>query len=132
MNDEWRSEVHGKMVDDAKARADQIKIVFVGDSITARWTSSPGEKIWKEKYAPYGAINLGISSDGTENVLWRLQHGVLDPLHPKMVILLIGTNNLRSTPDAVAYGVWTIVHYVRRKLPDARVLVQGIFPRGQA
>jgi hypothetical protein len=47
------------------------------------WTSSPGEKIWKEKYAPCGAINLGISSDGTENVLWRLQHGVLDPLHPK-------------------------------------------------
>jgi len=129
MNDEWRAEVHGKMVEDAKARADQIKIVFVGDSITARWTSSPGEKIWKEKYAPYGAINLGISSDGTENVLWRLQHGVLDPLHPTMIILLIGTNDLRSEPDAVAYGVWTIVDYVRKKLPDARILVQGIFPR---
>jgi lysophospholipase L1-like esterase len=129
MPDEWRTEIHGKMAADAKARADQIQIVFVGDSITARWTSSPGEALWKKKYAPLGAINLGISSDGTQNVLWRLQNGVLDPLHPKMVILLIGTNNLSSPPDAVAYGIWTIVACIRKKLPDARVLVQGIFPR---
>ena len=125
----WVKDIHGKMVEDANARADQIKIVFIGDSITARWTRSPGQKIWDEYFSPKGAINLGISADGTQHVLWRLQHGVIDPLHPKMVILLIGTNNLTSEPDAVAYGVWSIVSYLRQKLPDTRVLVQGVFPR---
>lgn len=128
MLDDWGRH-HSQMVDDAKARADKIKIVFVGDSITARWTTSPGEAIWDQYYAPIGAINLGISADSTQHVLWRLQHGVLDPLHPKMVILLIGTNNTKDEPDAVAYGVWTIVAHIRKVLPDTRVLVQGIFPR---
>ncbi|MDR1146486.1 MAG: GDSL-type esterase/lipase family protein [Verrucomicrobiales bacterium] len=130
MPNHWVDDIHGGMVRDAQARADKIQIVFVGDSITARWTSRPGEQIWAAYYAPIGAINLGISSDRTEHVLWRLQHGALDPLHPRMVILLIGTNNLgNSEPEAVAYGVWAIVKYLREKLPAARVLVQGIFPR---
>jgi lysophospholipase L1-like esterase len=126
--DDW-GQHHAQMVADAKARADKIKIVFVGDSITARWTTSPGEAIWAQYYAPIGAINLGISADSTQHVLWRLQHGVLDPLHPKMVILMIGTNNTKDEPDAVAYGVWAIVEHIRKVLPDTRVLVQGIFPR---
>ncbi len=128
LQDDW-VQGHNAMVEDAKARADKIKIVFVGDSITARWTRSPGEGIYNEFYAPIGAINLGISADGTQHVLWRMQHGVLDPLHPKMVILLIGTNNLGEDPGDVAYGVWAIVAHIRKTLPEARVLVQGIFPR---
>jgi lysophospholipase L1-like esterase len=126
--DDWGA-IHAEMVADATARADKIKIAFAGDSITARWTRSPGQAMYDQYYAPVGAINLGISADGTQHLLWRLQHGVLKPLHPKMVILLIGTNNLASEPDAVAYGVWSIVSYIRTVLPNTRVLVQGIFPR---
>lgn len=128
--DDW-GQIHAGMVADAKARADHIQIVFIGDSITARWTRSPGEQIWGKDYAPLGAINLGISSDATQHVLWRLQHGVLEPLHPRMVILLVGTNNITAgtDPEAIAYGVWTIVAHLRHTLPDARVLVQAIFPR---
>lgn len=127
--DDWGT-IHKEMVADATARADKIKIVFVGDSITARWTRSPGQSAWDKDYAPLGAINLGISADATQHVLWRLQHGVIAPLHPKMYILLIGTNNLGMEPDEVAYGVWAIVDYLRKSSPDSRVLVQGIFPRG--
>jgi len=128
MQDSW-NDVHNAMVADAKARANDIKIVFAGDSITSCWTHGAGQEIWNERYAPLGAINLGISSDNTRNLLWRLQHGVLEAIHPKMVILLIGTNNLDKTPEAVAYGVWANVAFIRKALPDTRVLVQGIFPR---
>ena len=131
LQERWKEE-HEGMVADARARADKIQVVFIGDSITARWTRSPGEAIWATDYAPLGDLNLGISADGTQHVLWRLQHGVLDSLHPKMFLVMIGTNNLRTCdPDAVAYGVWSIVAHLRKTHPEARVLVQGIFPRSE-
>lgn len=130
MLDDWGG-IHAGMVADAHARADRIQVVLIGDSITARWTRSPGEKAWAEHLAPLGALNLGISSDATQHVLWRLQHGVLDGLHPKAVLIMIGTNNVTAgaDPESIAYGVWAIVDHVRRTLPGARVLVQAIFPR---
>ena len=129
MPDTWVDR-HKEMVAEAKANADKIQIVLLGDSITWRWTSGAGKALKAERYDPYGVINLGISADATQHVLWRLQHGVLDPLKPKMVLLMIGTNNLGSSdPEAVAYGVWSIVDQIRRTHPETRVLVQGIFPK---
>lgn len=126
--DDW-GRIHQAYVADAKARAGQIQVVFLGDSITIRWTSGAGRGIWPVRYAPLGAINLGISSDTTQNVLWRLQHGEIAPLHPKMVLLMIGTNNLNESVDAVAYGVWSVVAEIRKTHPETRVLVEGILPR---
>lgn len=128
--DDW-GEIHARMCADAKARAERIQVVLVGDSITARWTTSPGEKEFAEHLAPLGAINLGIPADGTQHVLWRLQHAVLDGLQPKAVLVMIGTNNLTagSDPESVLHGIWCIVDHLRRTLPGARVLVQGLFPR---
>lgn len=128
--DDW-GQIHADMVADAHARAGQIQVVFIGDSITARWTRSPGEKAWAEHFAPLGALNLGIPADSTQHVLWRLQHGVLDGLKPKAVLLMIGTNNIGAghDPESIAQGVWTIVAHVRTVLPTTRVLVQAIFPR---
>ena len=132
LRDDW-VQLHESMVADAKARADKIQIVLVGDSITRRWTTGAGREFYAKRYEPVGAINLGISADGTQHVLWRLQHGVLDGLHPKMALIMIGTNNLaRSEPPAVANGVWAIVEQIRRTHPETRVLVEGIFPRLQA
>jgi len=128
MADDWVN-IHKAMVADATARAKDIQIVFAGDSISARWTSGAGRAIWDQRYAPLGAINFSISADDTGALLWRLENGELAPLHPKMVILLIGANNLWVTPEAAAYGVWANVAYIRKALPDTRVLVQGIFRR---
>jgi lysophospholipase L1-like esterase len=132
LDDGW-VDIHKRMTADANARAAEIKIVLLGDSITARWTLGAGAQLYKERYAPQGAINLGISADATQHILWRLQHGVLDQCHPQMVLLMIGTNNLGySEPEAVAYGVWAIVEQIRRTHPETRVLVSAIFPRAQA
>ncbi len=88
-----------------------------------------GRDIWAKRYAPLGAINLSISADNAQALLWRLENGELAPLHPKMLILLIGANNLGESPEAVAYAVWANVAYIRKTLPNTRVLVQGIFER---
>lgn len=128
--DDW-GQIHAEMVADAHTRAERIQVVFIGDSITARWTRSPGEKAWAEHFAPLGALNLGISADSTQHVLWRLQHGVLDGLKPKAVLLMIGTNNITAgqDPESIAQGVWTIVAHLRTVLPGTRILVQALFPR---
>lgn len=128
---EWL-DLHESMVEDAKARADDIQIVLLGDSITRRWTAGAGRALREEHYDPYGCLNLGISADRIEHVIWRLEDGVLDPVSPKMVLLMIGTNNLQAnSAEEIAYGVWKIVDILRTENPDTRVLVQGIFPRSK-
>ncbi|HEV8692009.1 MAG TPA: putative glycoside hydrolase, partial [Ideonella sp.] len=68
------------------------EVVFIGDSITEHWESA-GREVWQRHYAKYHALNLGFGGDRTENLLWRLQHGEIDGLAPKVTVLMIGTNN---------------------------------------
>jgi lysophospholipase L1-like esterase len=82
-------------------------------------------------------LNLGFGWDRTQNVLWRLSHGELQGLHPKTVVINIGTNNLTgtgnaraSTPAEVVQGILAIHAMVRTVCPESRILVMGVFPRG--
>jgi lysophospholipase L1-like esterase len=91
--------------------------------------------VWKERYEPLHAANYGIGGDTTREVLYRVNDGVLDGITPKAVVVMIGTNNFGLTADApadVAKGVGAVVAAVRRKAPDAKVLLLGIFPRDKA
>jgi beta-glucosidase len=108
----------------------QAEVIFVGDSITQRWESS-GKEIWAKYYAPRHALNLGIGSDHTQHVLWRLDHGNLDGLKPKVAVVLIGVNNIPddlNTPRQVLEGVTAVVRKLREHLPLTKVLLLGIFP----
>jgi beta-glucosidase len=102
----------------------------VGDSITEDWEGN-GKQVWEKYYAARHALDLGISADHTQHVLWRLDHGNLDGLKPKAVVLLIGVNNIPDTnnsPRMVLDGVTAVVKKLREKLPDAKILLLGIFP----
>ena len=108
----------------------QAKVIFIGDSITQGWEGN-GKEVWTKYYAPRQAINLGIGSDHTQHVLWRLDHGNLDGLNPKVAVVLIGVNNIPDTnnsPRHVLEGVTAVVHKLREKLPETKVLLLGIFP----
>lgn len=106
------------------------RLVFLGDSVTQGWEST-GARVWETWYDRRRTLNLGISGDRTEHVLWRLQDGVLDGLDPALVVLMIGTNNSRSnTAREIADGVEASVRELRRRLPHTRVLLLAIFPRG--
>jgi lysophospholipase L1-like esterase len=77
-------------------------------------------------------VNLGYGWDRTENVLWRLRHGEFEHVSPKVVVLMIGTNNVPlNTPDEIAAGVSAICDEIHQRSPASRILLLGIFPRGE-
>jgi lysophospholipase L1-like esterase len=112
------------------AKEGQVDLIFIGDSITQGW-EGPGSTIWKKFYGDRNAMNAGISGDRTQHVLWRLDHGNIDGIQPKLAVVMIGTNNAGSdSPDDIAAGITAIVEKLREKLPETKVLLLGIFPRG--
>jgi lysophospholipase L1-like esterase len=116
-----------------RAKRGNINVVFIGDSITQGW-GGDGKAVWEKRFAPLGAANFGIGGDSTRQVLWRIDHGLLDGLSPKVVVLKIGTNNLyddfnAGTDEEIARGVETIVARLRQKLPSTRIVLCGILPR---
>ncbi len=114
----------------AIATAGGVDVLFLGDSITDYWTTV-GKLVWNREYAPLHAADFGIGGDTTQNVLWRIENGELNGLSPKVVVLAIGTNNLhQAEPDEIAKGVWAIASNIHAQLPNAKILLLGIFPRG--
>jgi len=116
-----------------RTKQGNVSVVFLGDSITQGWTGG-GKEIWDKRYAPLGAVDYGIGGDSTRQILWRIGHGELDGLSPKLVVLMIGTNNLyddlnAGTDDEIAAGVAKIVGTLRTKLPRTKVLLLGLLPR---
>ncbi len=116
----------------AAKTAGTIQLIFDGDSITDGWQVT-GKDIWAKRYGKLGAFDFGISGDRTEHVLWRLSQGQADGLHPKLIAIMIGTNNIYSnTAEQIADGVKAIARNYRKRCPNATILLQAIFPRGHA
>lgn len=123
----------------------EAPLVFLGDSITQGW-SGKGKATWEKYYTARKAANFGIGGDRTEHVLWRLGHGNFDGLSPKLIVLMIGTNNTghvgrpqkelngatyRCSADQTAEGVKQILETLKKKCPKSKILLLGIFPRGE-
>jgi lysophospholipase L1-like esterase len=117
-----------------EARRGGIDVLFLGDSITDAWRTT-GRKVWDEHFAPLQAANFGISGDRTQHVLWRLQNGEFDGIRPKVVVLMIGTNNIGQRnpepPASAIKGIKAIVREIHARSPSTRVLLLGVFPRGE-
>jgi len=119
------------------------EVVMIGDSITHFWAGPPeakiqrGKEAWKQLYGERRVLNLGFGWDRTQNVLWRFEHGEFDGLHPRYVVLNIGTNNFSgtanakaNTPAEVAEAIRAICLRIRSKSPESRIVLMGVFPRG--
>jgi len=118
------------------------ELVFIGDSITHFWADAThgnrGTDALKDLCAGRAMLNLGFGWDRTQNVLYRLDHGELDGLMPKFVVIHIGTNNLagtknarENTPAEIAEAITLIVDRVQAKCPGAQVILMAVFPRGE-
>lgn len=122
----------------AKEAPGDYDIEFIGDSITQGWEGA-GKNVWQELGDKYKIINMGVSGDRTEHVLWRFEQGQLDGIKAKVAVVMIGTNNSNKNKDgAEAYsdsdileGVTAIVNEIRRRQPATKILLLGIFPRGK-
>jgi beta-glucosidase len=130
--DEWWQARHNGMND--RVKQGDVDLVFIGDSITQGW-EDPGKSVWEQYYGGRRAVNLGISGDRTQHALWRLDHGNIDGIKPKAAVIMIGTNNSNgedNTAAEIADGVAAIVARLRDRSPTTRVLLLGIFPRGES
>ncbi|MCB1097383.1 MAG: platelet-activating factor acetylhydrolase IB subunit [Verrucomicrobiales bacterium] len=130
--DSWWKE-RAEMLNRSVADTSDTQLVFIGDSITQGWEGA-GAKVWQERYASRKAVNLGIGGDRTQHVLWRLDNGNLEGIHPKAAVVMIGTNNsngIDNTAGQIIEGVTAIVQRLRTAVPETKVLLLGIFPRGE-
>jgi len=109
-----------------KTKANNFDLCFLGDSITSGW---PGDLLNKY-FGKYRPSNFGIGGDRAENVLFRLNNGELAFTSPKVIVLLIGVNNLAmgNNPGEVALGSATVMRKLRGVVPDTKILLLGIFP----
>jgi beta-glucosidase len=114
----------------ARVKQGNVDLLMIGDSIT-HWWEAAGRNVWDTYYGDRNAVNLGISGDRTQHVLWRLENGNIEGISPKLAVLMIGTNNhMIGTPEITADDIEAIVGKLRTKLPKTKVLVLAIFPRG--
>lgn len=126
----------------AKTRQGRIDVYFAGDSITRRWGCIDPQyqdllAHWRESFFGWNAANFAWGGDTVQNILWRLENGELEGVHPKVIVLLAGTNNLggRSTDgddaqvEEVVAGIRAILDSMQRQAPRATIILMGILPR---
>jgi lysophospholipase L1-like esterase len=137
-------------------RLPAVKLVFVGDSITDFWLLGDdpwipgrmhGQRIWDESFGgavPQNlALNIGISGDRTEHLLFRILPkaqgglGELDAkaLQPEFFVLMVGINNSYApespVADSVYEGVLAVMRALHARKPATRLLLQSILPTSE-
>ena len=140
----WWTQRHAELL--RRTKQGNADLLFLGDSIMQGWNcrfmladpatphDGAGRELWDKLYAPLNAANQSIGGDRIENLLWRITAGgEIDGFSPKVIVLLIGTNSLaaKDPPERVAAGVGQVLRELGTRMPNAKILLLGIFPRGQ-
>jgi lysophospholipase L1-like esterase len=121
---------------DARAHPN-AKLVWLGDSIIQYWQRQGTQgydnilPVWQHYYGPYQAVDCGVKGDTTASLIWRLDHGQVTGLHPRLAIILIGANNFgRVHWDAkmTIPGIEAVVDDTHKHLPGAHILLLGVLP----
>lgn len=136
---DWSASYSSRLTQEA-ARRKNVPVLFLGDSITIGWLSSPkakypgGRDSWNQYFEPMDALNFGIAADTTSNLLWRVTEGRQLACNPKIIVLLIGTNNLHhqkiiNSGAETAEGIIHLVNVIQKQLPETKIILLGVFPR---
>ena len=133
-NDSYFINRHHLLLNKTATYAAEEKVIFLGASIVERWLQH-GLPLWEKYYVPRHAYNYGLSSDKTENVLWRIEEGgELNGLvngTARLVVLFVGSNNRHDKPADVVHGLRAINQALLKKLPSVRIILLSIFPRSE-
>jgi lysophospholipase L1-like esterase len=118
-----------KRLEEAKAGC---QLIFIGDSITAGWLGGNGKDVWAAHFAKYQPLNFGIGGDRTQHILWRLENPDLTKIHPKVGVILIGTNNKEDTAENIAAGVKAVINKTQAVFPGIKLVLLSIMPNQRA
>jgi len=112
----------------------QANVLFLGDSVTDLLSSGAGQPLWDGLFAPLGALNFAVGGSMTSQVLWQVEQGQIAEVSPRVIVLLIGSNNLGvgQSPAATANGITKIVNELQGRLPKSRILLLGLLPRSHS
>ncbi len=113
-----------------RATQGPVEVAFVGDSITQGWEST-GRTVFESEFSGYKTANFGIGADSTQHVLWRVDQGQVVNVQPKVIVMLIGTNNIGNrdqTAEMIAEGIQAILDRLVKNT-KAKILLHAIFPR---
>ncbi|MCC4601301.1 platelet-activating factor acetylhydrolase IB subunit [Xanthomonas melonis] len=135
LQEPWWVQRHAQVLEQVKQHPN-TRLLLIGDSITQNYEKAklPDEDFqstWQTFYGSRGALNLGFSGDGTENLLWRLANGEVDGLQPKVALVLIGTNNtghLDQSAEQTQLGIDAVVAALEQKLPRTHILLLSVLP----
>jgi beta-glucosidase len=127
--DWWRE--RNREINEAPGRR-EARLIFLGDSITAGWPTV-GQAVWEKHYARRKALAMGISGDRARHLLWRIRHGNLEGMSPRVAVVLVGGNDAYfrdATGSQIAEGIIAVVNEVRARLPRTRIILLGVLPHG--
>jgi lysophospholipase L1-like esterase len=112
-----------------KASKTDAKLQFFGDSIT-EYMGNGNMDAFDKNFASLKPANFGIAGDSTDGLFRRVNDGELGG-HPKVVSVMIGTNDIPTdkSADEIAQSIAKIVETIRLKDPESKVLVMGLLPR---
>lgn len=128
-------ERHQQVLDEIKKKP--VDMIFIGDSITHYFGGPPkaryirGGKTWQKYYGHRNAVNMGFGWDRTQHMLWRLDHGEIDGISPKVAVVMAGTNNVLwgdGSADDIFEGVKAIIKRIQTKSPKTKILLVGVLP----
>ncbi|XP_023016400.1 platelet-activating factor acetylhydrolase alpha [Leptinotarsa decemlineata] len=121
----WIS-IHNRFL--SETREKDPDVIFIGDSIIQALQHTD---VWNEFFAPLHCLNFGIHGDTIEKVLWRITHGELDHVKPRVIVLHVGTNDHSLTAEGIRYGILDIICEIKQKHSDVYIVVPTLLPRGQ-
>jgi beta-glucosidase len=131
----WLKECEDRV---AAAQGKQIDVIFIGDSITQNFIEQPtpawnsvGASVWAKHYGNMNVLNFGVGSDGTEHILWRMDHEAISGFKPKVIVLLAGVNDMQYSAEDIAAGIKADLVKCRTMFPAAKIILVGILPNGR-
>ena len=96
----------------------EVDVAFIGDSLTDGYDLST-------YYPQYVTANRGIGGDTTFGLEERLQVSLYD-LKPKVVVMLIGANNM----DTMLENYESILQGLKENLPDSKIVILSLTAMG--
>ncbi len=104
-------------------------VCLLGDSLTEHWLDV-GLPVWHQSaLSKLKIFNAGVGGDMTQHVLWRLEQGFFANFKPRLVVLLIGANNLKDdNASEIVEGIKAICTRVAQDISGVKLAVCSVLP----
>jgi beta-glucosidase len=120
---------HQQFLDEGHAA--KFDVICLGDSLLFGWDNH--RDIWHDHVTDRPTAFWAVGGDATNQLLWRIEHGELDSQSPRVIVVLIGTNNrwVKDDPNDLAQSIRHVAQRIRDKCSAAAILVLGVLPQGR-